>query len=384
MFRVFFAVVNFRVNVQDIHFLVLYSALPCSPKSDTCKTCDAFNVSVNAGEDPEKKQALTAEWELHKCKAERAYHQLQEDTASCKASCDVDMITFDLEQTLPTPSLTTNVVFYKTQLWTYNLGIHSCKDGRATMHMWDESTASRGSEEVGSCLMKYLRESPFGGKHLVCYSDSCGGQNRNVFILCLWLHVVSSPDFSYEIIDHKVMVSGHSYLPNDRDFGVVEIAKRCCQQIYVPKDWFDLVARARRSNPFMVREMQLKDFVNIKNLKSFIVNRKVNTSGEKVEWLNIHCFRVEKSEELTFKYRYTLNDMEPWKTVDLNPKRRGRPSNIGNAKLVPLRSTKRSAKLDDLLSLLSYVPPVHHDFYRSLKGTTLPSIEEEESSGEEQ
>ena len=84
--------VNFRVNVQNIHFLVLYSALPCSPKSDMCKTCDAFNMSVNAEEDPEKKQALTAEWELHKSKAERAYHQLQEDTASCKASCDVDML----------------------------------------------------------------------------------------------------------------------------------------------------------------------------------------------------------------------------------------------------------------------------------------------------
>ena len=119
------------------------------------------------------------------------------------------------------------------------------------------------------------------------------------------------------------------------------------------------MARARHSNPFMVREMQLQDFVNIKSLKSYIVNRKVNTSGEEVELLNIHCFRVEKSEELTFKYRYTLNDMEPWKTVDLKPKRRGRPSNIGNAKLVPLRSTKRSikkAKLDDLLSLFSYVP----------------------------
>ena len=51
-------------------------------------------------------------------------------------------------------------------------------------------------------------------------------------------------------------------------------------------------------------------------------------------------------------YRYTLNDLQPWKTVDLKPKKAGRPINIGNARLNPLRSVKHSiqkAKLDDLL-----------------------------------
>ena len=333
------------------------------------------------------KQTMIAQWDLHKRKAERAFHQLREDTTSSKASPDLDTITFDLQQTLPTPSLTTNVVFYKRQLWTYNLGIHSCKDGSATMHMWDESTASRGSEEVGSCIMTYLRESSLHGKHLVCYSDSCGGQNRNIYILCLWLHIVNDPQNSYETIDHKFMISGHSFLPNDRDFGVIESAKRRHQQIYVPDEWCDLVATARRKNPFIVRKMTLTDFIDIKSLKSFIVNRKINTSKEKVEWMKIHWFRVEKSKGLTFKYRYTLNDMEPWKTVDLKPKRSGRPSDIGSAKLSPRRSVKRTIKkekLDDLLHLFPYVPPIHHEFYRSLTGATSQTTVEDESGSEEE
>ena len=50
---------------------------------------------------------------------------------------------------------------------------------------------------------------------LILYSDSYGGQNRNVNMVCLWLHIVASPEFNIMQIDHKFMVSGHSYLPND-------------------------------------------------------------------------------------------------------------------------------------------------------------------------
>lgn len=60
--------------------------------------------------------------------------------------------------------------------------------------------------------------------HLILFSDACGGQNRNINIACFWLYIVSNPDFSYTVVDHKSMLSGHSYLPNDRDFGSIEKA----------------------------------------------------------------------------------------------------------------------------------------------------------------
>lgn len=45
------------------------------------------------------------------------------------------MLTFNLEKSLPTPVLCTGVVYYKQQLWTYNLGIHNSVIDRACMHM---------------------------------------------------------------------------------------------------------------------------------------------------------------------------------------------------------------------------------------------------------
>ena len=238
------------------------------------------------------------------------------------------------------------------------------------MHMWDEKEGSRGSQEIGSCVLTFLRENPLQAKHLIAYSDSCGGQNRNINIVCLWQYVVCNDDFSYTTIDHKFMISGHSYLPNDRDFGGIEGARRRQSSLYVPEQWGELVRKARRVNAFQVRWMTQADFVSVGPLKGAIVNRKANTNGDKIEWLTIHQIHVEKSSPLSYKYSYTLNDLEPWKTVDLRP---GRPSDIGRIELPPLYDGPRAisdAKCRDLRDLLCYVPPVYHSFYTGLISET--------------
>ena len=58
------------------------------------------------------------------------------------------------------------------------------------------------------------------------------------------------------------MTVGHSYLPNDRDFGSIEMARRKANHIYVPQDWCDLVRNSRRNNPFTVTAMTREDFVS--------------------------------------------------------------------------------------------------------------------------
>ena len=168
--------------------------------------------------------------------------------------------------------------------------------------MWDESTASRGSQEVGSCILSHLKEINSDATNLILYSDACGGQNRNIYLVCLWLHIVASSEYSLTNIDHKFMVPGHSFLPNDRDFGHIELSRRKAQHIYVPHDWEQVVIQARRKNPFHVCKMKREDFVSLKPLKAAIVNRKINTVGGKVEWLKIRWISVQKDMPLQFRY----------------------------------------------------------------------------------
>ena len=102
--------------------LSVYRHLPSlyfyRPKSDTCKTFDTLNTKISSEENPAAKRILESGLRLHQCKSERAYQQLKEGTDLSQSSQNVDMITFDLQQSLPTPKLATSVVFYKRQMWT--------------------------------------------------------------------------------------------------------------------------------------------------------------------------------------------------------------------------------------------------------------------------
>jgi len=239
--------------------------------------------------------------------------------------------------------------------------------------MWHEAVASRGSDEVGSCILKHLQEINIQPTttHLITFSDSCGGQNRNIYLVCLWLHIVACSYLPITTVDQKFMLPGHSYLPNDRDFGNIELAKKKKQAIYIPDDWYSLVRETRHKNPFSVCEMKSADFASIKSLKSHIVNRKVNTQKQKVNWLEIHWIRVTKDKPFQFSYKYSHNALEAWKVVDLSRRTKGRRVDMGRISLPRLYDGPRQIndkKLEDLLSLLDYIPPVFHSFYQELSG----------------
>ena len=49
------------------------------------------------------------------------------------------------------------------------------------MYVWSENIASRGAQEIGSCLLLYLQKIIQPSiKKIIMYSDSAGGNNRNI------------------------------------------------------------------------------------------------------------------------------------------------------------------------------------------------------------
>ena len=135
------------------------------------------------------------------------------------------------------------------------------------MYMWDKITASRGSQEIPSCCLRHL-QNVTTQNHVIAYSDMCTGQNRNIQMALMWFRIVQSSENNIEIIDHKFLISGHSYLLNDADFGVIEMALRKKNFLYTPEDCYEIIKQCRRNNKFNLYKMKRENFISTKYLEN--------------------------------------------------------------------------------------------------------------------
>jgi hypothetical protein len=87
----------------------------------------------------------------------------------------------------------------------------------------------------------------------VLWSDSCGGQNRNIKITLILKHALASHP-TLNKITLKFMIPGHSFLPNDSEFGDVECHLKTQQRIYTDDDYIKIMLSSRRKNTFKVKK----------------------------------------------------------------------------------------------------------------------------------
>ena len=359
-------------------------------------------MQLSATEDELEKTKVRKELELHHRKAEKGYEMLRDQAKAAKEAwngkgrafdrepCTIDatdMYTFDFQQNLPLPTLTHSDVFYCRQLWVYNFGIHDCIADEGIMHLWDETTAKRGSSEVASCLQRCLSQRSTGAKSLVLFSDGCAGQNKNRVIATFLLKLIH--DGQFEQIDHFFLVRGHTFLPNDRDFSVIEKRKKV-EKAYIPADWVKVVSTAKTTKHFETVHMNQDEFLDHKLVATksskvkFTDSRNQTLSFREVVWFSYGKSReydtetaqvslVSHSEEIWC--RYTYSSMEPWKKI--KPLKRGafvvEPQQLYHSRL-PIKK----AKYNDLVKLSErHLPSEYRSFY-----SVIPTTEREETNPE--
>lgn len=185
-----------------------------APKKDTCQRCDRF-VVLKSSAIGEKLIKLQRDHNEHLEKAEALEKQMNEDLLLAKTDPCLETLTFDLQKTHPLPKLSTNVAYYKRQLNLYNFGIHVGSSGKGVFNVWQENEASKGTQEVGSCLKKYIESIGAPVKRLIVWSDACGGQNRSIKLILILDHILQHhPTLESISIRYVIIQSLQLYFKN--------------------------------------------------------------------------------------------------------------------------------------------------------------------------
>ena len=184
------------------------------PKKDECSACEKF-----------KMEGKKDEMEAHLLRKERARLEKKNDKKESKMNKNVHAITFDLQKVLHIPHGNVSTYYYKRKLCVFNLTIYSLGTKSVKCFVWSEVAGKRGSNEIGTCLLKYLKALPLNIDHVILYSDCCSGQNRNRYMFTALLYALQECP-NIKKIEQKFLVSGHTDMEVDSVHSAIDFAQK--------------------------------------------------------------------------------------------------------------------------------------------------------------
>lgn len=237
------------------------------------------------------------------------------------------------------------------------------------MYTWTEDNGSRGTAEISTALISYLRSNSDGINHVITYSDNCPGQNKNIKMVLSLMRFISNPLCNIETIDMKFLVSGHTFLASDRDFALIEKKIQERQNIYLPSEYIDIITTAR-DKAFIVHKLNYEDFDNVDELTDHYTRRKKSLSGKQINWLKLAWIRITKSEPFKFFFKENIDDPE-FEVIDIKQKN-SKLKSLFDVHVPKKYKTSRpisQAKKADLMELLKFLPENCRSFYSGLESS---------------
>lgn len=76
--------------------------------------------------------------------------------AAQKSNENTEIFTFKLHRAIDLPHISDNDIFFKRQLWCNIFTVYDQKTNETYFYVWDETVASRGPNEIASCLYKHF------------------------------------------------------------------------------------------------------------------------------------------------------------------------------------------------------------------------------------
>lgn len=214
-----------------------------APYTDKCSTCTRIECELGTAKDVAKRDSLKEELKGHKLRAERFYILLREQN-------DNELVlSYDCQKNLVLPKIPDQAAYYKRQLYLYNFVIcegssnASLNSQNTYSYLWTENQYAKGSNQIASAVYHKLQNSNLENVTTVkLFSDGCGGQNKNTLVVSMiarWL-VKDAPRHVTNVVLYFPVV-GHSFIPPDRVFGILERKFQNFSVINNPEEYIDVI-----------------------------------------------------------------------------------------------------------------------------------------------
>lgn len=321
------------------------------PRTDTCNYCAKAKVIILWNRASKLKTGLM----MHEAKVRRYKAEKKKILEACKQPHSrILALEFDYGQNLPLPKLSVTDQFYKRLLWVYVLNIHCHNDDKSYLFWYLETESRKNSNSVVSLLYFVIcRLIKPHTKQIVLLSDSCGGQNKNILMVQFSLWIART--FNVSVV-HIFPVRGHSYNVCDRNFGSYSRQLRKVENVYVVKEYVNVMKRARKKNPFRV----IYGANKIKDWGPFL------SSQFKAKGVNKHArFAIRSYVKMQYTTYGTVLASVSYSSVfrPFNFLIKGR--NIANTFTMESVPGQISvAKKKDVLDLMTYVPKDARKWFR--------------------
>lgn len=235
-----------------------------TPGTDECSTCLSLTEKIKYAQNDTQKHSFMAEKRVHKLKAKAFYTLLKEERD------DLLTMSFDCQKNQVLPRVQDQSAYYSRQIYKYNLTCvvgHSkaklTKDNVFAYH-WQENEHNKSPNEICSAVYDCLcrLDIPENIKVLRLASDGCGGQNKNNFMMGMlgkWLLTKCPKNVKY--IEYIFPIVGHSFLPSDRVFGMIEKEIKKHSTIITPEEYTNIFSKFATTVSLTDKNYNWKDSV---------------------------------------------------------------------------------------------------------------------------
>ena len=261
------------------------------PKKDQCSLCLSYREGNAA-----KKLELHDEFTAHTTEKNAVRKKKEEAKEMSKTNTEIAAAVFDLQQVIQLPINKESALYYRRRLSVFNFTIYNVGNKECYCFLWSEVISRRGSNEISTCVAKYLHQLDNQGlKEVRLFADGCAGQNKNTIVFTMLLHFIVNSKHVQQVV-LSFFETNHGQSEGDSAHSCISTAISAAGDIFIPSQLPPIIRLARRNFPYVVFEMDTEDFLDYKSCAEKIRLRatKITDSGENIDWTKIKEVMVNK------------------------------------------------------------------------------------------